>query len=81
MEHTESWKRVTGVAIEQGDEGFAWILVSVVTTGNVRKVVRIPHLYADGLRTQIDGRLDELPPEVRRSSWQRCINWMRGSKK
>lgn len=77
MVHTESFKVVGDVALVEGEEGFVWLEVQVVTMGNVRKVVRIPHYFADSLRSRIASQIDLMEDDARRASWGRCIEWFK----
>lgn len=75
--HREEWRRVSSVTLEDGDDGFVWLVAEVETAGGVRKSVRIPHFGADFLRAQIDVKLDSMDTDQRRTSWQRCMEWMK----
>lgn len=66
---TENIKCVTGVTVEEGDEGFAYLCVEVVTRGNIKKTIRIPHYWASLLSGQLQGRILDLEDTYRRASW------------
>lgn len=77
MAHVETIKKITGTELVEGEEGFMWAHLEVVTMGNVRKVIRIPHLYAAGLKVQLECSIDGLEAEDRKSSWQACVAWVK----
>jgi hypothetical protein len=77
MAHSETIKRIASVELVDGEEGFKWAHIEVVTMGNVRKVIRIPHFYAAGLKLQLDCQIGLLEDEERKSSWQACIAWVK----
>ncbi|MCF3174764.1 hypothetical protein IPZ61_15710 [Streptomyces sioyaensis] len=74
MVHAETIKRVVDVVLVEGEEGFVWVNVEVITTGNVRKVVKFPHYNACYLRSKIQYGLEGLPSEVRKRSWSASID-------
>ncbi|MFI2188018.1 hypothetical protein [Streptomyces sioyaensis] len=81
MVHAETIKRVVDVELVDGEEGFVWVNVEVITTGNVRKVVKFPHYSACYMRSKIQCSLEGLEPEVRKRSWAASIEhvkrWLR----
>lgn len=81
MVHTETVKRVGAITLVDGEEGFKWLHVEVVTMGNVRKVVRIPHIEACGMRMVIESLINGISDEERKSSWGACLSWMRRLKR
>ncbi|MFF7408675.1 hypothetical protein [Streptomyces lydicus] len=74
MVHTETVKRVVSVELVDGEEGFVWVNVEVITMGNVRKVIKLPHYSACYLRSLIQCGLEGLPQEVRKRSWSASID-------
>ncbi|MCX4554178.1 hypothetical protein [Streptomyces sp. NBC_01500] len=77
MPHVETIKKITSTELVAGEEGFMWAHLEVVTMGNVRKVIRVPYLYAIGLRVQLECQIDNMEPEVRKASWQACVAWVK----
>lgn len=66
----ETIKRVTGVTVEEDRaEGFAYLCVQVVTRGNIKKTIRIPHYWAALLRNSLEGEIDGMDADFRRLSW------------
>ncbi|MFE3409419.1 hypothetical protein ACFXMT_14115 [Streptomyces mirabilis] len=81
MIHTENIKRVIGVTTEEDECGFFVLCVEVITSGNVRKVVRYPHLQADALRANLVSEFESMDPADRKTSWDANIRSIRkGSK-
>ncbi|MFE1763078.1 hypothetical protein ACFW81_02480 [Streptomyces angustmyceticus] len=74
MVHTETIKRVVGVELVDGEEGFVWVNVEVVTAGNVRKVIKLPHYSACYMRSKIQYGLEGLSAEVRKRSWSASVD-------
>lgn len=69
LTHTETIRRVVGVTTETSEEGFFLLCIEVVTAGNVRKVMRVPHATADALRVGLVGEFDSMDDEQRRRSF------------
>lgn len=77
MGHTETIRHVKGVEMVEGDEGFTWVQMDVVTAGNVRKTVCIPHYLACFMGGQIMDHFANMDLEPRRKSWHASIAWVR----
>jgi hypothetical protein len=75
--HTETIKHVKSVEIVDGEEGFSWVHLSVITTGNVRKTVRVPHYSACFMGSQILSGYELMDKEPRVKSWQASIEWIK----
>ena len=66
----ETIKRVTGVEVEEDRaEGFAYLCVQVVTRGNIKKTIRIPHYWAALLRNSLEMEIADMEDTYRRASW------------
>jgi len=79
--HTETVRRVVRTTLVEGEEGFVWAHLEVVTMGNVRKVIRIPHLYASALKQNLHLDLKDMEEKERASSWQACVAWIKRGRK
>lgn len=77
MAHTETIKKVGNVEMVEGEDGFSFVAIEVVTMGNVRKVIRVPHVYASGLRLGIECAIGEMEDEPRKRSWLACVAWIK----
>jgi len=72
--HTENIKKVVGVTVETDESaGFFVLCVEVVTTGNVRKVVRFPHVQADMLRVGLTGEFESMSDDARKQSFNASL--------
>jgi hypothetical protein len=72
--HTENIKRVLGVTTEVDEGTGTFVLcVEVITSGNVHKVVRYPHLQADLMKAQLVGEFETMDPEARKASWDASL--------
>ncbi|WP_030737300.1 hypothetical protein [Streptomyces sp. NRRL S-31] len=66
---TENIKRVIGVTMERGEEGFSYAAVQVETRGGIKKTIRIPHYWAEMLRMGIENAVEGMDSDERRASW------------
>ncbi|MEU9560327.1 hypothetical protein [Streptomyces fumanus] len=66
---TETIARVLGVEVEEGEEGFAFLVVTVVTAGGMTKGIRVPHYWGVLLSRYLDGAVDGMDEGYRRASW------------
>lgn len=73
LAHSEKIKRVIGVTTEEGDAGFYVLCLEVVTAGNVRKVLRLPHVQADILRADLVGAFEGMDQEERKASFNASL--------
>lgn len=73
LTHTETIKRVIGVTTETSESGYFLLCIEVVTAGNVRKVLKVPHASADMLRVGLVGEFDAMDDEQRRRSFNASI--------
>ncbi|MGW2591687.1 hypothetical protein ACWCXC_15680 [Streptomyces sp. NPDC001515] len=76
--HSETIKKIGRVDLVEGEEGFFFVHMEVITRGNVRKMIRIPHCAADGLRVDLDCIMGAMEPQARKLSWESCMTWWRG---
>ncbi|MFC9620239.1 hypothetical protein ACFTXM_09645 [Streptomyces sp. NPDC056930] len=77
MAHSETIKKVGSVEMVEGDDEVWYAHIEVVTSGNVRKVIRIPHVYASGLKLGIECGIGLMEPEDRKRSWLACVAWIK----
>jgi hypothetical protein len=78
--HTENIKRVVAVTTETGEDGNFVMCLEVQTTGNVRKVLRVPHYAADFLRAALESEFDMMPEDERKRSFQSSMTSVRKGK-
>lgn len=77
MAYSETIMRLVGVTMED-ENGATVVCLEVVTSGNVRKIVRVPHFTADRVRAGIEFKLSAMEPEDRKLSWKLSMEHVKG---